>query len=866
MNDGSHLVLNSSTKVSFIIGDGRSMVHFAPKTTVILGNVMTTHCFVYEQAVFNLTLASVTIGGYLYVKGKLAPRADADIIVSLPATIYLETQDVHISSLLIEKGALMKINSDKNTIFNLTINHLKILGDFTAGPIDFFNITHFAVGVGANVEFDPVDDNEYLGESIEIRGTVTLGHAVSFTRPCSEFILDNAELSWDISTPPNTTIECERVVINGPFSPGNVQFGMGIRQLSVGNNGIFTFTAIGPVYMDSISIAGTVYVNNYADIKSTNDTGDRIKYVIIHSPNGRLYLNYGSQLGYHDNFKDISCSTLNADNVIIDGTFTADNLSVGAGIESLSVKSNGVFTFTPCGDFPIHELYVNGTMTSSIPLALKGTNIEKCHDFTIDTHGTVTLDNDVQSTKAWTGTSQLGVHNVEVYGNFYAGRMENRIASNGSWDSLYVENGAKFYFEPDGPFILDYMVVSGDFRAYGPIDIYTMRPEKDLIIYVTLMGAVRFDALVSSGWTSLSSVTAKTLQTSKNSYFSAGDTQLDVQNLTIGGSFYAYPSRNIKAAAFTVTRTGSANIARTVNIKGRNMNITGTLDLSYQHDPKNATSRCNKSRVTYDHITVGGTFKVGCIHIHAKTLQTLTSSYFSTGDMQLDDLQSLTIGGSFYAYPSRNIKAATFTVTRTGSANMARTVNFTGQDMNITGTLDLSYQHDPKKDTSGCNKSRVDYDHITVGGTFKVGCIHIHANTLQTLTSSYFSTGDMQLDDLQSLTIGGRFYVYPSKNLKAAAFTVTSTGSADISRTVNIDGQDMNIAGKLDVAYQHNPDNKASGCNETRVTYNNISVSGIFRAGSIRIDSHTLTVSGTMDVSGGGYLSDTGPGEFIQHN
>ena len=554
------------------------------------------------------------------MKGTLASTADADITVSLPARIYLETQDVHISSLLIEKGALMKINSDKNTIFNLTINHLEILGDFNAGPTDFFNITHFAVGVGANVEFDPVDDNEYLGESIEIRGTVTLGHAVSFKRPCSEFILDNAKLSWDISTPPNTTIECERVVINGTFSPGNVNFGMGIREFSVGNNGIFTFTAVGPVYTDNISIAGAVYVNNYADIKSTNGTGNRINYVIIHSPNGRLYLNHDSLQGYHDNFTDISCSTLNADNVIIGGTFTADSLSIGAGIESFSVNDDGVFTFTPCGDFPIHELYVNGTMTSSKPLTLKGTNIERTHDFTIHTHGTVTLDNDVQSTKAWTGSSQLGVHNVEVYGNFYAGRMENRIASNGSWDGLSVGNGAKFYFEPDGPFILDYLVVSGDFRAYGPIDIYTMRPEKDLIIYVTSTGAVRFDAFVSSGWTSLSSVTAKTLLTSKNSHFSTGDVQLDLQSLTIGGSFYAYPSRNIKAAAFTVTSTGLADISRTVNIDGQDMNIAGKLDVAYQHIPENRTSGCNETRVTYHNITVSGTFRAGSIRIDSHTL------------------------------------------------------------------------------------------------------------------------------------------------------------------------------------------------------------------------------------------------------
>ena len=623
VNDGAHLVLNSSTNVSYIIGDGRSMVHFAPETTVTLGNDMTTHCFVYEDAVLNLTTASVAIGGYLFVKGRLDSTPDAVVTLSKPATVYLETQDIHISVLVIEEEASMSVSSINDTVFNFTIENFEVYGDFRSGPIDFFNITNFIVGAAGNVEFDPVDEDEYLGENIEIRGTVTLDHAVSFSNPCTQVIIDNGHLNWDISNSPNVTIECDRVVINGPFSAGNVNFGDGIGDFSVGNNGTFTLTAIGPVYMNSISIAGTVYFKNYAEIKSKNGTDGKIDYVIIHSPKGKLYLNNNDQPGYDINGTEtnVNCSILNAENVIIDGVFSADDLDIGvAGIESFSVNGNGDFTFTPCGDFKIHELYVNGTMTSSIPLTLKGTSIERAHDFTIDTHGTVKFDNDVLSTKTWTGTSRLGIHNVEVYGIFHAGRMENRIAVNGSWDSLSVAKGGKFYFEPDGPFILDYMSVNGDFRAYTPIDIFTMRPEKDLIISVGSTGAVRFDSLISSGWTNLSTVTAQTLQTSSSSYFSAGDTKFDLQSLSIGGSFYAYPSQVINAAYFEVTNTGSADISRTVNIEGQEMSIAGTLDVSYQHDPEDSSLGCNATRVIYDDISVSGTFRAGSIQVDSHTL------------------------------------------------------------------------------------------------------------------------------------------------------------------------------------------------------------------------------------------------------
>ena len=623
VNDGAHLVINSTIKVSNIIGDGRSMVHFGPQVAVTLGQDMTTHCFVYEEATLNVTTATVNIGAYLYVKGILASTPDAILTLSAPATVYLETQDVTISKMLIEETASMSVSSVNDTVFNFELETFEVYGDFTAGPLDFLNITNFIVGSAADVEFDPIDEDEHLGSDIQIRGTVNLGHAVSFKRPCTQLLIDNGELSWNMTGPPNITIECERVVINGPFSPGNVNFGQGIDEFSVGNDGTFTFTALGPVYMNGVSIAGNMYAQNYAEFKSKNGTGNRIDYFIIHSPGGSLTLNNDAQPGYDSNgtiIESMNCSSLHADNVIIDGDFSADTLDIGAGIESLSINGTGSFSFTPCNDYSIHELYVNGTMTSSIPLTLKGTNVERTHDFTIDTNGVVKFDNNVLTSKEWTGTSNLGIHNVEVYGEFHAGRMANRIAADGSWDSLSVAQGGKFYFEPDGPFILDYMSVNGIFQAYGTIDIYTMRAEADLIISVGSNGNVRFDSLISSGWTNLSSVTAETLQTSTSSYVSVGNTRVDIQNLIVGGSFYAYPSQDISAYYFEVTSTGSADISRTVNIDGLEMIIAGTLDVSYQHDPEDTSNGSIPTMITYNDVSVSGTFRAGSINMEANSL------------------------------------------------------------------------------------------------------------------------------------------------------------------------------------------------------------------------------------------------------
>ena len=1159
VNDGAHLILNGNSTINNIIGDGRSMMHLAPYTFVVLANNMTTHCFIYEEAGLNLTANSTVIGEYLYVKGRLDINPNAVVSVEKPATVHLVTQNITVSELTVKKDALMSVKSSDQATFNLSLTKLEVHGEFLAGPTDFFDITEFIVGTSGNVELDPVDEDEYLGQNIEINGTVTFGHAVSFKRPCENFMIDLGKLSWNVTASTNITLECKQVLINGPFTPGAVTFGEGIEEFNVGNSGTFTFTAHGTVFMNGISVAGTMNVQNYAKFESKNETSGIIIYFIIHSPNGKVYLNSDNGTGYDSNGTEtnVNCSVLPVENLIVDGVFSAKTLDIANGMDSLHIGNRGSFSFTLRSDLRVNTVQVSGSMTSTTPITLRGNKLEKTDKFTIGSQGVVKFDNDVLSNKSWSGSSQLGIRIMEVSGTFHAGRMINRVAKNSGWDSLSVLTGGAFYFEPEYDFIVDYVSLNGNFRAYKPINILTKRSEQDLRINVGSTGNVRFDSLVTSGWTGVSNVTAYTLQTSTSSYFNTGDTKFDLKQMTIHGTLDAFPSVDISALNFEVSTTGVVNFdspnctvvrmetidingifstrtlditdgvqslrigdhgqvtfrpcsefgiheiyvngkltsASPITLKGYKTEKTGifTIDthgvVKFDNDVLSTRSWSGSSQLgvhnmkivgtlhagrminrvaensgwdslsvltggafyfepeydfIVDYVSLNGNFRAykpinvftkrseqdlmihigstgdvkfdslvstgwtGVSNVTAHTLQTSTSSYFNTGDTKFD-LKRMIIGGTLVSFPSVNISAPSFEVTTTGNVTLdspnctvvrmetiyvdgifsARTLDITngvqslyiddhGQvtfkpcsefgihDIYVNGkmtsatpitlkgykiekvhnfTIDtqgvVKFDNDVLSSRSWSGSSQLGIHSMEVSGTFHAGRMinrvainggwdslsvltggvfyfepddefivdyvslngnfrtytpikiltkrseqdlkiyvgstgdvrfdylitsgwtglsNITAHTLQTSTGSYFSAGNTKFD-LKRMIIGGTLLAYPSKDINATYFEVTGTGLVDLSRTVDIDGQTMTVSGTLDVSYKHQPEDTNSGSMETKITYDYATLSGIFKAGSIHMESKTLSITGTMDVSGGGYLADKGPGE-----
>ena len=1484
------------------------MVHITPYTHVTLNRYITTHCFIYENAVLRRVYTDIIIEEFLYVKGKLETASNAIVSLINPALVYLVAQDISISELTIEHVALLSVLDADDLVFNLRVSRFTVEGTFVAGSVDLAGLTVFNVTSTGNVEFNPVDENEHLGETIVIRGTMTLGNAVSFKGPCEDLIIDNGKLSWGVTATTGITLECRRVIINATFTPGNVNFGSGIEEFRLGNHGVFTFTAHGPAYMNGVLVEGTMNVQNYAEFLSKNTTNSTINYFIIKSPGGNVYLNNNDKPAYDTNgvATSLQCSILHVDNLLINGILSAKTLDIKDGLEKLQIDAQGDFTFTPCGDFPIHELYVsgsmistgpitlkgtslekvhkftiqnsgtvhfdderisnktwsgssqaaietiiihgtfhagriintigwnsltvgnggafyfepdgdfnvddvyvdgifrsykpivmqsikftiqnsgtvhfdddrisnktwsgssqvaietvsisgtfhagrmintisynsgwnslsiskggsfyfepdddfivnhvyvngifrsykpidilskrsqqdlditfgpfgsvrldslvtsvwtglstisakslqmdvgsyfntgdakidlqsmvidgtfdgytsadisatyfevkvngvvnldspnctivhmqtikvfgtlsvrtldiaegvqllhigtqgevtftpcrefrihelyvNGKMTSSLPMILRGTSLEKVNKITIDSAGVVNFDNNVLASKAWSGSTQLGVHTIEVSGTFHLGRMINRIATNGAWNSLSILTGGKFYFEPDGDFIVDYVYINGIFRSYKPINILSKRLEQDLAIAIGSSGDVRLDSLVTSEWTGLSTISAKSLQMDAGSYFNTGDTKMDIQNMVIDGTLDGYPSTDISATYFEVKVNGVVNLdspnctivhmqtikvfgtlsVRTLDIaegvqllhigtqgevtftpcrefKMHELYVNGKLTSSLPMVLK-GTSLEKVNKITIDSsgvvkfdnnvlaskawsgstqlgvhtMEVSGTFHIGrminriatngswdsfsvltggkfyfepdgdfivdYVHVNgifrsyipiniytkrseqdlditigssgdvrldslaisdwtglstiiARSLQTDTGSYLNSGDTEFD-LDRMVIGGTFDGYPSVHISAPYFEVTNTGVVNLdspvctlvhmeivkidghltVRTFDIGDgvEDLNIgtsgvvyftpcrefkiheiyidgkmTSTLpvilkgtSLEKVHSFTIDSHGVVKldndvlssklwsgsSQLGIHSMEVSGIFHIGrmvnriaengawdslrilaggefyfepdddfiidyaslngifraykpiLIHtnrpeqdlaiyvgsrgdirldslltsgwqglsnITANILQTETSSYVSAGNTKFYITEKMVIGGTLHAYPSKDIFAPYFEVTSTGLVDLSRTVNIDGQTMTVKGHMDVSYQHQPENGQSGCKATTITYESVSVSGTLKAGSVQVNSNTLSVTGTVDVSEGGYKADNGPG------
>ena len=69
--------------------------------------------------------------------------------------------------------------------------------------------------------------------------------------------------------------------------------------------------------------------------------------------------------------------------------------------------------------------------------------------------------------------------------------------------------------------------------------------------------------------------------------------------------------------------------------------------------------------------------------------------------------------------------------------------------------------------------------------------------------------------------------------------------------------------GKWDMDYQGPPATPSSGCTNSSISMGTVEISGKLWAGSLNILATALTVKagGSMDVSGGGYLSGAGPGQ-----
>lgn len=608
--------------VTNVHGDGMSMIHVANDTDMVVAGEMSAHAHVYAGSAIKFeALPEVHLTGSIFIQGdmELVHAHNQTLILSEPAVLTIDSDTMYSFSaqgIDVQANAVFDIENDNGT-FIMTTESLIVDGAFSAGMLDLNNsITIFTVGIAGSVAFDPETSDMYIGSDIDIRGAVTLGKHISIVNPCNQFVIEKGNLTWS-TTKGIITIECSSVTINGQFTPGVVSFGKGMGDFTVGPSGTFTFTSDGPILANTVSIAGKMYVNNLATMESGLSSDNRIEAFAIHNPNGVLELNKEA-LPYQINGKpdsSVNCSTLKVKFLTVNGTFTSGEIGIHNGIDEISVGFDGSWIFGPCTTFNVHALYVNGTVTSTYPLNLEGQGLDKVHEINIDIGGTVTLDSLSQSSKKWTGTSTIGVHDIQLGGKLYAGLLQNFVAGDEGWDKLDIYKDGAFYFEPVGIFIIDYLYIDGRFESYTSLNLTSV--DTDLIVHVDSNGYVMFDSLVSSGWTVESYVTAGQIKMESGSYWQSGNTEWIVKEAILGGSLYSYPSSAAQFVYFTVTSGGRVDFSRTTLFKGYGFNVYsgGTMDIAYQHKPDDISQGSVASELLFKTIDISGTLRAGSLHI-----------------------------------------------------------------------------------------------------------------------------------------------------------------------------------------------------------------------------------------------------------
>ena len=613
-------MISASLNVDNVLGDGRAMIHTTHNATLTIDQEMTSHAYIYNSATVILdAIPEVTLVGTIQVQGELimGNPTNQSLLLSDPGKVIVDSVNmtsISMYSLSVGENCEFTIENS-NTLFSFKTTELKVYGAFTAGLMYITDIDLFEVGAVGTVEFEPETSDMYIGSDIDIRGDVSLGKHVSVVYPCTQFLIETGTLAWPTTTD-IITIECEIVTINGVFSPGTVSFGTGVGHFSVGSSGTFTLTADGPVLVDSATVSGKMYVNNMATFRSNSSGDGRIDTLSISHPTGLLQLNKDSlPAQLNGTALNDNSSTLNVKTLTIDKTFTADNINIGAGIDAIYVNLYGEWTFTPFDVFYVDTIYTNGTITSTLPLELEGIGVHKVREIKIEYGGTITLDSLVQSTKAWTGVSTVGVHEFMLYGKFYAGLLQNYIAGDEGWDRLDIHVNGSIYFESYGPFLLEYLYTNGRFECYNAINMTSS--DSPLTIHVDNKGYIKFDSLLSSNWVDESAVNASTLQMDSSSYWSSGNTKWTVTTADIYGRLYSHPYSDVQIVYFTIYSGATVDFSRPTTIKGFNITVNsgGTFDMAYKHTPEVTTDGCEETKIMYKEVDISGTARAGSLFI-----------------------------------------------------------------------------------------------------------------------------------------------------------------------------------------------------------------------------------------------------------
>lgn len=351
---------------------------------------------------------------------------------------------------------IMKENSNfsissGNLVSNFTINDLDISGTFLPGIASFgVGLEKVIVNHKGLIRLRPYDyfgvnelivNGQLLFETdVFIRGRAPAVSSKITVGPHSRLELAVSALPPLSSSGPflngSSRIHVQDVTISGELITKKLRIDSGWNSLTIDSSGTFVFTPVNSFSFDQLIING-----NFTSIGAIHLRG-LSKSVIPH-------LKVGSS-GILNIISSLDTSIIHADHVTFAGNVLTKKLSIDPGWKSLTVEKTGTFQFDPVNHFSIDNVTINGKLTSSSAMNLKGLSQKKVSRMSVGSSGAVSIQSKDVTT--------ILCDEIVIGGLVKIGLLN--IGS--GWTKLDInESQAQFHFEANSTYNIDDVRVSG---------------------------------------------------------------------------------------------------------------------------------------------------------------------------------------------------------------------------------------------------------------------------------------------------------------------------------------------------------------------------------------------------------------------
>ncbi|XP_070535282.1 uncharacterized protein [Ptychodera flava] len=623
-----------------------------------------------------------------------------------------------------------------------------------------------------------------------------------------------------------------------------------------------TISVDSPLKFDTFQIGGMLNMTNKAIIEGKLGGTKVLNFIIVDT--GAVYLDTEDENMVINGTEhpEVQWSELYFRDAEISGQLHAKSMKnngddvLSTGWEILNVLEGGLFNFTSVDKFEVDDITVNGQMIVQNHIWMEGraTNTHRVRSFIIGENGEVRFDEQGRDAGSWSNASRLIAHQVYIHGKFQAGLLSVDTGEMYGWDTLVVDgSSAEFKFEAFGEFSCnDIEVTAGTMEIFNPATIQGKDHPLCNFVRIGSEGSILLDKDGGDReiWRDVPSHLYAEMVIVNGTLHAGGLTAgPGWYNLAVGPvGLFTLQAFTSELSINTVIIAGTVDILNPITIKGRDrpycVEFTelpgGSITIDSGNYEGSGRTNLTYSTLLADYITLDGDFTA--LNLSFTTIK-------------------LTVGGSMTFDPATPEIADEIVVRDSGLVEVLKPITIRG----LTG-----------------EKTNA----ITINGTMKLD------TAAGDHTNRQWSAGEASIFHLVNLTVIGEFHGGLLSEDDGWTFLIVDTGaimtfepnttwyifSAYIAGSVKsyipfleefplICGTlTIDEGGVFDIDYKGPTVNDILGAPYSTLKVEiQITVDGMLKTGSLHLETPTAVVgnTGQINVDGGGYLSDEGPGAGI---